>query len=145
MPNYNRVFQEEVRRLARKEFKQTAVKLMKEVAALKRTITDQKRRIATLERDNKRLVRHMAARREMEIKPERTEIERARITSAQVRRVRQRLGLTQAQFAKLLGVSGQAVYQWESKEGRLRLRSGPRAAFIEARKLGAREARRRLA
>ena len=48
-------------------------------------------------------------------------------------------------FAKLVGESSNAVYQWESKPGMLRLRNNTRAAVFAARQLGAREAKARLA
>jgi DNA-binding XRE family transcriptional regulator len=39
-----------------------------------------------------------------------------------VRTLRKRLGLTQAEFAKLAGVSGQTVVNWEATEGKIALR-----------------------
>jgi DNA-binding transcriptional regulator YiaG len=144
MPDFTAVFKDEVRRLARKEIKDTSTKLRNDVVQLKKTIADQKRRIARLERDNKRFARVANAKREDEVTPEPTEIESARVSGKMIRNLRDRLGLTQAEMAALLGVSGQSVYQWERSDGRLNLRQTTKAAVVEARKLGAREARRRL-
>jgi DNA-binding transcriptional regulator YiaG len=58
--------------------------------------------------------------------------------------LRRRLGLTQVQFGTLLGVSGQAVGQWESKGGRVRMRRPTLAAVAGIQEIGRREARRRL-
>ena len=44
-----------------------------------------------------------------------------------------------------MGVSPNAVYQWEHKSGMLRLRSKTRAAVMAVRELGAREAKAKLA
>ena len=68
----------------------------------------------------------------------------ARISSKMIKRMRDRLGLTQAALADLLGVSAQTVYQWERKNGPLQLRGRTRAAVVEVRSLGKREAMRRL-
>ena len=62
-----------------------------------------------------------------------------------MRSLRRKIGLSQDAFAKLVGVSSNAVYQWESKPGMLRLRDNTRAALLAVRKLGAREAKARLA
>ena len=53
--------------------------------------------------------------------------------------------MTQEEFAKLVGVSSQGVYVWESKPGMLRLREATKAALMAVRGLGAREAKERLA
>ena len=69
---------------------------------------------------------------------------RIRVSGKSIRKMRHKLGLTQGEFAQLLGVSGQSVYQWERKDGPLKLRSATRKAVAEARTWGVREARRRL-
>ena len=67
-----------------------------------------------------------------------------RPTSKSVGRLRARLGLTQEQFAKLLGVSSQAVVQWAAKDGRIRLRKSTLSALAGIQHIGKREAWRRL-
>jgi DNA-binding transcriptional regulator YiaG len=62
-----------------------------------------------------------------------------------IRSLRRRLGLTQTQLAKLLGVSNLTVSGWERGKGKLQLRARTRAAILSARGLGAREAQARLA
>jgi DNA-binding transcriptional regulator YiaG len=70
---------------------------------------------------------------------------RARLTSKGIRRLRKRLGLSQAELAKLVGASTQTVHMWETKKGPLRLRGNTLAAVLSAREMGAREAKRRIA
>ena len=72
------------------------------------------------------------------------ELDKARITGGMIKRIRKRLGISQADLAKLLGVSGQSVYQWEKKTGRLTLRGNTKSAIVDVRKLGKRDAKRRL-
>jgi uncharacterized Zn finger protein len=50
-------------------------------------------------------------------------------TPTSVTRLRKRLGLTQTQFAKLLGVSLPSVYNWENALGKLDLRDRSRKAL----------------
>lgn len=142
MPDFNSVFKEEVRRLARKEIKDAAGDLKSDLVKTKKIVAGLRQEITELRRENKRMARILAKSEPSAPEPE--TVDRSRISSKMIRSLRSRLGLTQAEFAQLVGVSGQAVYQWEAKEGRLNLRSGPKARVIEARGMGVREARARL-
>ncbi len=144
MPNFAVAFKEEVQRLARKELRDSAGKIQKDMAALKRSVADHRRRIAALERENRSLVREASKRQTATAETAPDEVTKARVTAKMVRSLRKKLGLTQGELARLLGVSAQSVYQWEHKEGRLTLRGPTKAAIIEARKLGVRDARRQL-
>ncbi len=57
--------------------------------------------------------------------------------------LRKKLGLSAGDMARLLGVSAQSVYHWES--GKSKPRAGQLAAIAQVRKLGKREAAARLA
>ena len=144
MATFSKVFQDEVRRLARKEVKDTLAKLQSESAGLRRTVSDMKQRVAALERDNRRLVKDYGERREEAMQVTPTAVDRARISGKTIRTLRDKLGLTQADFARLLDVSPQSVYQWERRDDRLQLRGGTKQAIVEAKTLGAREARKLL-
>ena len=54
------------------------------------------------------------------------------------------MGLTQADFAKLVGATTHAVYLWEKKEGPLNLRDKTKKALLSIRGMGAREAKAKL-
>lgn len=144
MPNIAQVLKEEIRRLAKKELKEAVAGIQQESKELKRQIRELRRQIEALERKSRSAIRHAEAQRKEEIKAAVEDVDRARISSASVRKLRDRLGLTQAQFAQLLGVTGQAVYQWERKDGKLQLRSKTKKALLAARKLGVREVRKLL-
>ena len=70
--------------------------------------------------------------------------EKGWISGKGIRSLRKRLGLAQNEFARLAGVSDQAVYLWEQKTGMLKLRSDTKAAVFAVRGIGAKEARARL-
>jgi DNA-binding transcriptional regulator YiaG len=144
MATFAKVWQEEVRRLARKEIKLSVTKAQKDVATLRRTIAQLRRRIEKLDRDKTRIERRTLKLGGASPAVAPSETDGARVSSGMIRRLRDRLGLTQAELAKLLDVSPQSVYQWESKQGRLRLRSATLKAVVDVRRIGVREARRRL-
>lgn len=145
MPDIGKVLKDEIRRLARKELRAATGALVDENRALKRSVSDLKKRVAQLERANSRISKHVSATQAKETQGAAEEAApRARISSRTIVALREKLGLTQAEFGALVGVSGQSVYQWERKGGRLRLRHATRAAVLEAKQMGRREAHRRL-
>jgi len=137
-------FQDEIRRLARKELKGELASLRGENVALRRTVSELRKRVDKLARTTKKVEK---AAVELEVvKPEREEDDavRARISGKTIRNLRARLGLTQADFARLVDVSPQSVYQWEREDRQLRLRKATKAAVVAAKGLGARAARAKL-
>jgi len=62
-------------------------------------------------------------------------------TGAAVKRLRTTLGMTRAQFAQLLGVSGAAIGNWEKTKGRLKLRTRSHDALVKASSLSPADAR----
>ena len=66
------------------------------------------------------------------------------ISGKGIKSLRRKLGVSQGDFAKLVGVSDQAVYMWESKPGMLKLRDTTKASVFAVRGIGAREAKARL-
>lgn len=144
MPNFMKMFQDEVKRLARKETKSAVAQLNKEKVELRKTIGQLKRRIDALERQNKKITKVIPVEQTAAEGVEQTEADRARISSKTIITLRKKLKLTQSEMAKLVNVSGQSVYQWERKDGPLRLRTATRQAILELKAIGIREARKRL-
>jgi DNA-binding transcriptional regulator YiaG len=113
---------------------------------LRKNVSELKKRIEVLERNQKKLAsRKPVATEKTSTSEEDKDLARVRITAKGLRSLRRKLKLTQEEYGVLLGVSGQAVYQWERKEGPLPLRYKTREAYVEARTMGAREARAKLA
>lgn len=143
MPNIAKILKDEIQRLAKREIKVATDSLRKDNAALKRTVADLKRRLAKLESGNKRQPTNAEADSPKVAVVESDEV-KAKITGKMIRSIRSRLGLSQADFAKLVGVSGQTVLQWEHKDGRLDFRGNGKAAIVGIRNIGKREAKKRL-
>lgn len=134
----------EILRLAGKAVRSAVAPLNKEKVGLKKAVRDLKRRVKKLEGDNELLLAEQERHRKLVVGSIPADKLSIRVTAKGMRSLRKKLGLTQAEFAKLVGVSGQNVYQWERKEGAIRVRDNTKKAIFAIRDLGAREARRRL-
>jgi DNA-binding XRE family transcriptional regulator len=143
MPNIAKVLKEEIQRLARKETKAPASQLRRGTIALKRALSEMKRRLARVERDIHRMV-ILERKRSGQAPVVEEATRKVRFTSKGIRSLRRRLKVSQADFAKLVGVSALSVYQWERKEGPLQLRKTTRSCLADIRSIGRKEALKRL-
>jgi DNA-binding transcriptional regulator YiaG len=141
MPNLATVLREEIRRLARKETKVLVNSTRKATTQHRRDIAELKRTVAALQKEVV-FLRKMEASRGGKLKIENTELEGTRFSSKSVRAQRRRLGLSRSDFGRLLGVSSQSIYNWENDESRPR--SEAMEALVAIRKMGKKEAMRRL-
>jgi DNA-binding transcriptional regulator YiaG len=107
MQDIKSVLASEIRRLARKEVKAAFQPLREQISALKKSVSEQRAKIKTLEKRAP-----AAPRRKNEIIPV-SEDKAVRISPQWIIRLRQKLGLTQEQFALLLGTSNFSVSHWE--------------------------------
>lgn len=145
MPDVARVLREEVQRLARRQVKAALTPVKRDNVRLKKSVADIRRELTVLTRSTRELlarVTPVVAARETEVATHKAAT--LRPTSKGLARLRGQLGLTQVEFGSLLGVSGQAVLNWEGKGGRVRMRAGNLEALAGIQKIGKREARRRL-
>ena len=110
----------------------------KPITALRGDISDLKRQIVEL----KRLLRGIQKDAKPAPAPETEEAKPSRIrpTGPMVRKLRQKLGLTQVEMAKLMGVSGLTISKWETAGGRIKLRSRTLEALATVKVMGKREA-----
>lgn len=144
MANVITALKAEIARIARKEAKALTAPLRKPANATRLTLADLKRRVAALEKENRRMAALLSKVPQPEPQEEPAKV-KGWISGKGVRSLRQKLGLSQETFAILVGVSPNAVYQWERKSGMLKLRAKTQAAVMAARELGAREAQAKLA
>jgi|SRR5438105_5134839 len=142
MPNIASVFKSEIARVARREVKGDMQELKKATAQYRSHIAALRRRIMELERQVKRLGK-ASAKAAPEGEEEQDGRSGLRFSAKGLAAQRQRLGLSAAAVAALLGVSGQSIYKWE--EGKTRPRASQLPAIAALRKMGKREANARLA
>lgn len=134
-------FSDEVRRLARKEIKSVVAPLQETISSLKKLVAEQKKQIAALERRCPETSgdERSAIVDEFEVESGKN----VRINAAGIVRLRNKLGLTQAEFAKVVGVAMHTVSVWE--QGRRVPRKSQKVRICALRKVGKRELKRRLA
>lgn len=135
----------EISRLARKEIRSEIADLKKASAQQRAHIASLRRQIESLERAVKKASKAQRAGAAPS-EPNGSGVgdgASLRFRASGLASHRSRLGLSAADFGKLIGVSGQSVYKWEAGEVK------PRRAQLEAiaavRKMGRREALARLA
>ena len=138
MANLMSALNEKMARVARKEIKAQTSTTKKAATRYRHDIADLKRLVASL---TKRLA-VVEKRQPTEVAPPPEAVENARFRADSVRSHRAKLGLSAADYAKLVGVSGLSIYSWES--GKSRPRKALLAKFLAVRGLGKREAMQRL-
>jgi DNA-binding transcriptional regulator YiaG len=145
MPNLSQVIKAEISRISRKEIKAAVGQLRSSTIALKKSAAKFKKRIAILESESRCFISFMNVQESRE-KPKTVPEPDAkvRITSKGIHKLRTKLGLSQDAFAKLLGLSSQAIYVMEHKQGRLNLRTTTLSNLLSVRGIGKREAHARL-
>ena len=130
---------DEIRRLARKEIKAALTPLQGTISALKKQVAEQKRQIAVLEK------RCAPAESEISAIPAAAADEdekQVRLNASGILRLRTKLGLTQGEFAKVLGVAMHTVSVWE--QGRRTPRHAHKVRICALRGIGKRELKKML-
>ena len=136
MPNIATVIKEEILRLARKEvrgqtnaLKKASVQYRRDIAEMKRRVSDLQRKLTPLEKQVPKNVPAQTAE---------TDANHVRFTAKGLRSQRKRLELSAASYGRLLGVTGQTIYSWEGETSRPR--KSQLACIASLRHLGKREA-----
>lgn len=138
MSNIIKELKAEISRLARKEAKAVVSPVRKASATYRSLIASLRKQIASLQKEVAGLKRAIPAPNK--VLSTKTEPEgRFWITGKGVRTLRKRLGLTQAVFGKLVGVTPNAVVLWERKDGKIGLRKATAGRLQEIKGKGKRE------
>ena len=140
MPNLAATFRQEITRLARREIRSQTQGLRKASAQFRRDIAELKRHASELKSEVARVERRVGK----DVAPQITEAESAtvRFTAKGVISQRKRLGISAADYGKLIGVTGHTIYKWE--HGASRPRRAQLSALASIRRLGKTEALARL-
>ena len=141
MPNIAGVLKEEICRLAKKEVKTQLGKTQKAAAQYRRDIAKLKRVLGQQDKEI-RLLKKLT-HPQGQPQTEESEREGIRFSARSVKAQRQRLGLSAADYGKLVGVSGLTIYNWEHEKARPR--KAQLAALVAVRGIGKREALAKLA
>lgn len=140
MPNIVVVLRDEILRLARKEvrgqtgiLRKVSAQYRRDIARMKRQVADLQRKIGSLEKR----VSSEGSSREVQ-----ADARGVRFTAKGLRSQRRRLGLSAADYGKLVGVTGQTIYSWE--RGSARPRRQQVAHIASLRGMGKRQVQNRL-
>lgn len=144
MANVGSVLREEITRLSRREIRRQTQHTKKLTAEHRHHIAALNRKVVALERTVTRLVRHASSQASAAAGPsgKGTERPKLRFVAKGLRSHRNRLGLSAGDFGKLVGVSANSVYAWES--GATTPRREQLAKIAAVRTMGKREAMQRL-
>lgn len=140
MPNIAVTFRQEITRLARREIRSQTRGLRKASAQFRRDIAELKRHASELKSEVARLERRV----DKDVAPRITDVDPAKVrfTAKSVISQRSSLGISAADYGKLIGVTGQTIYKWE--HGTSRPRRAQLSALASIRRLGKTEALARL-
>jgi DNA-binding transcriptional regulator YiaG len=146
MPDLNKPIREEITRLTRKELKDALQNQHKTNSALKKSLAAVKAECSELCREVKAIHKCLPKPPPVAKTPEVDDekLNRFRPTSKTVKQLRDKVCVSQDNFAKLLNVSLSCVRLWERKEDPLQLRDKTKASLFALRTLGKREANARL-
>jgi DNA-binding transcriptional regulator YiaG len=140
MSNLASILKEEIRRLAKREVKaetnktkRAIVQYRRDIAQLKRLLTEHSKKIAVLEKLSGT----------SPTVPAGEACEKIRFSARSVKAQRKRLGLSALDYGKLVGVSPLTIYAWE--QGKSRPRKSQLAALVAVRGIGKRGAMQKLA
>ena len=137
MPNVGEVLKSEIVRLSKKTARAQVQPLLAALHQQKKQLILVRAQVANLQRELVKLRRSVP---KPQVAPDSDS--KNRVTAKGLRSLRSRLGLSREEFAQLLSVSGQTIYNWETKG------TSPRpeqvAAIVLLRTIGKREARARL-
>ena len=141
MPNIGAMLKQEITRLSRREIRVQLQAARKGFAQNRRYIAALKRQVAALERQVGVLKRHrtIATAARAASGAQDTKV---RFVAKGLKSQRSRLGLSAGEYARLVGVSAQSIYNWE--QGNSTPRPPQLAIIATLRGMGKREVRQHL-
>jgi DNA-binding transcriptional regulator YiaG len=131
----------EIERLAKREVRSTFRPLRKEVWELKLKLSNLFKNFSILDRLAKEASKGKSTESKLEATPE--EVKASRLTPDRIRRLRNKLGISQRELGILTGASLGAVASWE--KGKFRPKGETKTALVALRKIRKRDVRKMLA
>lgn len=151
MTTFAASLKKEIARVAKKELRDEFSALRKSSSNYRGEIAELKRKIKALESQVKTLARATKRAAPVSTAPAaKTPVDKPRgkpgrkviFGAAELLALRQQLGFTQAQMARLVGASALSIYKWES--GQVTPRAAQLEKILAVRKIGKREAHARI-
>jgi len=130
MSNIMMVLKSEIIRLACKEAKRESTPTRKIIATQRSLIADLRRQVSAMQKELSALKKTAGSSQKTVLAKNEPE-GRFWITGKGVKALRKKLGLTQANLARLAGVSLATIVNWEATEGKISLRRKATAARLQ--------------
>ncbi len=147
MPNIAKVLKDEIARIAKHESKIAVSKPLKTGIANKKSLVDIKRRLIQIEKSLNGLQKAMqsCSSGQSSQAPVEPEGKKEWLSGRGIKALRRKMRISQAQFAKLIGMNPIAIVRWEKQRGKLVFKKTDTLGKILAlRGIGVREAQERL-
>lgn len=141
MPNISAILRSEIARIARKAVRAETLSLKKAVGVYRTEIAELKRRTEALDQELRRMSK--AGAKAVSVAASQAPSRSLRFSAKGLAAQRQRLGLSASDFGRLIGASGQSIYNWE--QGKARPQARHLHAIAVLRNMGKREAAASLA
>jgi DNA-binding transcriptional regulator YiaG len=136
MPNIGSLLKSEISRLSRKEVRTEIAALRKASSQYRSSIAALKQQVSSLERQVRR-----ASKTTAPVESDEDGV-RHRFQAKGLVTHRKKIGLSAADYGRLVGVSGQTIYKWE--DGKSHPRASQLQLLAAVRLIGKREAAKRL-
>ncbi len=134
------IIKSEIQRLAKRQVRATFVPLRREVRGMRIRLSSLSRNFSALERLSKEQLQKVP-KKGLEASPE--EVKSSRLTPDRIRRLRNKLGVSQRQLGILTRSTVGAVLSWE--KGKFRPKGEKKVALVALRKLRKRDVKKLLA
>jgi len=132
----------EILRLAKREVRGVFLPLRREVRAMRLRLSGLSKNFALVDRVAKEKLREDESKK-FQLQATAEEVKISRLTPARIRKLREKLGLSQRELALLAGVTIGAIGLWE--KGKFRPAMNKKALLVGLRKLGKRDVKKLLA
>jgi DNA-binding transcriptional regulator YiaG len=142
MPNIGTILKQEITRLARRELRAELLATKKASAQYRHAIAALKTKVASLEKQIAQFQRRTSKGAPAAAAPEAEPGAPVRFGTKGLKALRGRLGLSAAELGKILGVTGQSVYNWEL--GNARPRAEQIQKIVALRSVGKRDVKQYL-
>ena len=134
MANLLQLLKSEIVKISRNEIKSAFSLLINSNSSLERTVSELKNRLAALE-NQKKSFSAPVEKTKIQPKPFTGNSTEVWFTAKTIKALRNKLGVSQENFGKLIGISGQAVLVMEKKKGKFNLRAKTLSGYLAVQKL----------
>lgn len=142
MPNIGTILKQEITRLARRELRAELLATKKASAQYRHAIAALKSKVASLEKQIAQFGRRASKNASAPASESESAGTPIRFGAKGLKSLRARLGLSAAEMGKVLGVTGQSVYNWEL--GNARPRAEQIQKIVALRSVGKRDVKKYL-